>query len=199
MWLTISLGERKSEATKLGREGHEAAIALAESVSPKEAWQEAFRPNRRKPYVISEFMLAAEYNGVPIVGRADEATFLRGTALRVLERKFMRKPTTYDSTGWTQLRLYSLLLELMGFEVKNLSLELEAWPIEYREYAMLGSEFLEDAGIKVRKAKRDYDPVKARKEIDWAIGFWREGRAPVPTRKEWKCKSCSYVEECLKS
>jgi len=42
----------------------------------------------------------------------------------------------------------------------------------------------------------DFRINRARKELEWALDFWRKKREAIPTKKAGKCATCEFKKLC---
>ncbi len=193
-------GKEETEAMRIGRVGHEEAHRFATPVPKEKAWIEAFRQNRRRPYAIANFGLLCKHQGIFVAGVPDHAEFWKGKALLVRELKFRSKTAVYSS-DFVQLRIYGYLMNQMGFDTSDLECEVICLHQRMREAAALydlelpgGEKVFDERDQEVRRKSFDID--KAVKELDWALGFWRNERSAIPTAKSAKCRVCGARPQC---
>jgi len=194
--LELIHGERMNQAKKRGKEGHEADLEILSPIKKEKAWEEAIRQNKRKPYEIREFHLLAKYKGVLIEGRADEVSFLRGKVLILSEFKYRKNKKVFN-TDQIQGLLYGFLLNQMGFDTSNLIINVICFDSD-RKYALLLKD-VSDNMLDPISRSYNFNLDESRKELDWALSFWKGEREAIPTKNVNKCKKCEFIDKCSSS
>ncbi len=187
-----------------GGSGHQQISSRGEALSPKQAIIEAAAP-RRETIRIYEFDIAWVFEGVPILGKIDEAWFKERNVELVVERKFSNNLKVYK-THHIQAQLYCLGLGEMGFT--NASCQ---YRIEILKSSCTGCEYLADLTCPMLAGKAashqcsrgesicylfGYDPELITGELEWALDYWLGKRDAVPTQNKTKCLACRYKASC---
>ena len=202
-------GEIPTELKDIGTNLHDEIFAM-EQVNR----EELVKHIEKAPSLAATFRLCAEVGKLRVIGQPDAVVFEKGLPKWLIELK----TTQGDHTRmWRdqviQVRIYSLLLEKMGFDCSKLKLVL----IRMRQKGNLDSYEKEDLLALVHdalKKKRTkvleteysmkffilaYIAKEAEEAILWAQDYWLNTREPIPTKKVSKCKSCEYNDVCTYS
>jgi len=186
-----------------GGSGHQQISSRGEALNPEQAIIEAAAP-RRENICIYEFDIAWIFEGVPILGKIDEAWFKEHNVQMVVERKFSNNLKVYK-THHIQAQLYCLGLGEMGFTSANCQ-----YRIEILKSSCTGCEYLADltcpmlAGSffpPVLKGREymlpfGYAPELITGELEWALDYWLGKREAIPTQNKTKCLACRYKASC---
>ena len=192
-----------TEKMKQGEAGHESITTLAEPVSKEECFKEAVVA-REKPVCIYELGITWEHEGVPIIGKVDEAWFREGNVEMVVERKFSNSLKIY-SPYHVQAQLYCLGLGEMGFDNSSTLYRIMVFKRDCTDCPRL-----EDKSCSIFNGLRSYQCDKGEgmmytyefdkgnivKDLDWAIEFWLKKRDAIPTKVTAKCKVCQHKGLC---
>jgi hypothetical protein len=199
-------GEVETEEKIIGTEAHEKLLEGSEQIKRRELWQKIYG---RKPVFALEMLLLTRYKDVVLAGRPDSVIFQGGIPLVVFEYKFSKSTTDYASYH-VQARVYGILLRNMGFETSRLFYAIVIADPKARHDEGLTEKVVKAVGkngpkeavlnignavIYVQKFNED----EAKKDLDWAIEFWKNSREAVMTSNPNKCKNCEHKVECNKS
>jgi hypothetical protein len=153
--------------------------------------------------------------GIKIVGMPDHIVWAEGRPLWLIELKTTRgDPAPLWEDQENQVRVYGLLLDLMGFDCSRMQLTVvrlktnELDEAEKREWIVRVSEALlankiwaleaEYRGtMKVHLLK--HDPTLAEAAIATKAGYWLNQRQPTSSTSIGKCRACEYHSVCPKS
>jgi len=109
-------GELETEEMRLGEEAHEALTEGLPTIQQEEVWRRIIKGEE----VILNMQLIAKWKGVIILGRPDTVYFRRGQPFWLFEYKFTKSRIPQDSHH-AQARIYSLILDEMGFNTNKLT------------------------------------------------------------------------------
>jgi hypothetical protein len=205
----LAFGEVPTKAKEQGTTLHDELIPqraitgsqFAELVSRKEASYAVLR-------------VWGTVGGLRMVGMPDHIVWSEGRPLWLVELKTTRgDPTSLWPDQVTQIRIYGLLLDLMGFDCSRLRLALvrlrtgELTDEERGLWIERVSTHLESGGLpdleaKYRNAMRVHllvhDKVAAETSIMEKRGYWLGEREPTSSTSVGKCKACEYSSVCPK-
>jgi len=204
--LTYMQGDVDSEEKLLGREGQaEIAQELAE-ITLQRGWELMFSAHQ---FSVSEFLFFAKYNDLYLVFRPDRVLFVDGVPRLLVEFKFSKYSRPFISHH-VQLQAEGILLEKLGFDVSSLYYLIVIAPI----HADRDSKFLSDVPIKifdkitpntaeVHEKFRDisahlykFNKNTAKKNVNWALEYWKQERVAQLTKNKNKCRRCAYKNSC---
>lgn len=191
---------------RLGKEAHVLLLKDAIEAEPEEVLEDICSG---KEVGVREMPLLEKYDDVIIRGAAD-AIFFRGRRPFLLfEYKFPRKRIPYN-TNHVQARLYCYLLHLIGWDTSRLRYaliivppwlrnapELDGIPSLLLRQRLSEKTTVELMGGNASVYVSDFDMKKATSELRWALGFWKEEREAVPTKKPAKCAICEARWRCV--
>ena len=103
--------------------------------------------------------------------------------------------------------MYGFLLNNMGFDTSHLFYAIVVADTATRldgglktEVLNAISEYGPEEGIleldNVRVFICKYNHEDAERDLNWAVRFWKNERAAIPTQNLNKCRSCEYSEKC---
>jgi hypothetical protein len=216
--LALSHGDRENAQTSAGTEGHASATARSEAVPYDEFWDDVATDELVR---YSEVPFSAEVAEVVLTGRTDLVEFQDGQPTAIVERKFTDRHQLYPDQEF-QAWLYSYLLDVAGFDCENLRYAVLKIPrplkAETDVLGMIDQHVLElmtegvtgthqpfdEFGVYAhihdyRSTNRFASPYESRgllEGLQWALGYWREEREPVPTSVAGKCRGCDFRAEC---
>lgn len=196
-------GDAFNESTGLGKE------ASDDSNSDRISWSVSGAQVR------PEQTLVANLEGFRIVGRLDLLYLYDEKAILILDLKHTdSKEPSLDAR--VQVLLYGLLVE-QHFVTDELCLGivLVRRNVGLTKLLLCREQFLEEISVRCLQAREHmirfkrkktrvvsddwraffyrYDPDEARKHLDWALRYWRGGRAPIPAKKcPNKCVTCPW-------
>ena len=198
-------GREETPEMRIGREAHELLLRDAVRVERKQALQKIYSG---KPVLLREMTLLGKHRNIIIVGLVDAVFFLKRYPLLLFEYKFSSRQIPFRDHH-VQARLYCYLLNLMGWDTSRLKYALVMAPQELISDTRLRKiplEVLKQPGLdkfKIKAEKGDvniyinrFNIEEAVGELEWAMGFWKQKREAVPTKKPAKCSSCEYREKC---
>jgi len=196
-----------SERMLTGEAGHEAATSFAEPVSKEEGIALAVE-EREEALPLFEFNIGWRHNGIPIIGRVDEAWFRSGNIDFVIERKFSNTLTVYQSYH-IQAQLYCLGLGEMGFSTDPTAYRIVIFKRSCYECTKLiarscpifdvtNTDFRCEAG-EVKAWIYPFNKEGIVSDLEWALGFWLCEREAIPTGTRAKCRVCEYNSICSES
>lgn len=208
--MTREHGDIETPAKTRGSETHEQAAADAEEISDDEFWS-ALERGERQVLVESPFVgEAAEFllTGVP-----DAVLFDDAKPKLIFERKTTSRPEQLYDNQRIQAWLYGFILDSLGFDTGDLQLAILSH--EQSTDPELGKELQQlvvssyrgfDPGMhEVTDSPRSvlhisaFSKVEYLEDLDWALGYWREVRDPIPTSNGAKCRACEYNGICPES
>jgi len=164
--------------------------------------------------VVASFPLAAETDGLVLIGVPDAVVFQNGMPTHVIELKTTRGDASilYDGQR-AQAVIYGLLLDQVGFDCKNLGLEV----VKFRRQTPLSDEqkgqFLDmlttalvsgkELGALLPRAEGQvvrhsfaYRRDEALRILGQTQGYWLGERHAQPTSNPNKCKACEFRQVC---
>jgi len=196
-----------TEVMVKGKAGHEKVTELATPVSHEQCIRDALKM-KKEAIAIYEFGVAWKHNGIPIIGRVDEAWFKGGNVELVGERKFTNRLAIY-SDYHIQAQLYCLGLGRMGFGLQEAQYSITVFLRSCHDCPQLALQMCPVFNGKTQSYKCDVGECITRKysfsdaettnELDWALDYWIGRREAIPTRKRNKCLACRYAEVCESS
>jgi PD-(D/E)XK nuclease superfamily protein len=156
-----------------------------------------------------------EAQGIRLVGMPDHIVWAESKPLWLLELKTTRgDPTPLWEDQENQVRIYGLLLELMGFDCSRMRLAVvrlktnELDEAEKREWIVRVSEALLVDKITELEAEHrgmmkahllKHDRALAEAAIAQKAGYWLNQREPTSSTSVGKCRACEYRSACPKS
>jgi len=101
---------------------------------------------------------------------------------------------------------YGILLNSMGFDTSQLLYALviaDPKARDDREFNQKVIDAVEENGPKegtldvdsARIQVHKFNQEEAKRDLDWAIEFWKSSREPIPTKRPNKCRTCEYIEK----
>ncbi|MHA1712377.1 MAG: PD-(D/E)XK nuclease family protein [Candidatus Freyarchaeota archaeon] len=207
--LTRRYGREATPEMLLGREAHEKLLEGTIKIKMEKLWKQIAYG---LPVMVREMLLLGKYKDVIIMGIADGVYFEEGVPKLLLEYKFTRSHRPWHDHH-VQARIYCFLLHLMGFNTKKLKYALILAPPKCKVKKGLkkkiidiiirnsGKDIYEEKieGTTLKIYAADFQINHARKELDWALDFWRKKREAIPTKKAGKCTACEFQKLCSAS
>ena len=206
----FALGEVPTEAKDAGTVLHEELIPM-EKISRKEFTKLV---SEEKPS-LAVLNVWGTTGGLRVVGTPDHIIWAKGKPLWVVELKTTRgDPTPLWEDQEAQVRIYGLLLELMGFDCSGMRLAVvrikagELGEEEKNEWALRVSDALLKEGVKELEAKYrgmmkvhllKHDRNAAEKAVISKSRYWLGQREPAASASVGKCRACEYNSVCAKS
>ena len=206
-------GEIETEQLIVGGESHEEVAKDSEKISPREGWEKIFT----SPYFwVSESLFFAKYKDVHFVFKPDSVLFEKGVPKLLIEFKFSkyynREPFKSQEI---QLLSEGLFLNELGFNTDSLLYAVIIAPLKIEKNIRLLTEIPGYVYKKIKNYKRgfptSFNDIEgtnvsayvyqfelgiAKKNVDWALQYWKEEREAELTRNINKCKTCSYISGC---
>jgi len=200
------IGEIPTERKLRGTKAHEKLLEGAIKIKRGDLWKNLYG---NKPVLAPEMLLLTVYKDVVLAGRPDSILFMKGLPLIIFEYKFSRSRSPFTDHH-VQARTYGILLTNMGFDTGRLLYAIVMVdPAARVDKKMRRQVFnsvikngLKEAVLETEGARiyiNRFNQEEAKRDIDWAIEFWKMEREAIPTRNPNKCKSCEYNEKCDKS
>jgi hypothetical protein len=206
----FALGEIQTEAKQTGTELHDELIPGIEI----EAKDFAKLVSGKKPsYAVLRVWGAVE--GLRLVGMPDHIVWSAGRPLWLVELKTTKgDPMPLWEDQATQVRVYGLLLDSMGFDCSKLRLALvrlraqELSEEDKRLWIMRVSTALMEG--KVEELESEYmgmtkvhlivhDRTVAETSVVSKRGYWTGEREPTSSTSMAKCRACEYNSACPKT
>jgi len=206
----VALGKVRTAAKDQGTNLHDELIPQ----EPITEEQFAEIVSRKQPsYAVLNVWGTA--GGLRLVGTPDHIVWSDGRPLWLVELKTTRgDPTSLWPDQMNQIRIYGLLLDLMGFDCSRLRLalvRLRAGELTDEERGLwmervsthLESGELAELEAEYRNAMKvhllAHDKAAAEKSIMEKQGYWLGEREATSSTSVGKCKACEYNSVCLKS
>jgi CRISPR/Cas system-associated exonuclease Cas4 (RecB family) len=208
--LTRKHGDIETPAKTRGSETHEKAAEDSEEVSDEEFWN-ALETGERQVIVESPFV--GEAADFLIGGIPDAVLFENQKPQLIFERKTTSRPNHLYKNQRIQAWLYGFILDSLGFETDNLEIAIlsheQSLPPETgKELQQLVIAKYDEWGSGKRNLTTspksflhlsEFSKVEYLEDLNWALGYWRNEREPIPTKKGGKCRACEYSNVCQDS
>ena len=202
-------GEIETEEKTEGDALHEELLAMRPTTQKR-----LLEDIAREKVVVASFPMAAEANGLVLIGVPDAVVFQDARPTHVIELKTTRGDASvlYDGQR-AQTVIYGLLLDRVGFDCKRLNLMV----VKLRRQAALSDEqkgkFLDvltealvsgrDLATVLPRAEGQVVPHSFAYQRDEAIsvlnrtqGYWLGQRHAEPTSNPNKCRACEFRQMC---
>jgi len=206
----VAFGEVPTEAKDQGTNLHDELIPQ-EPITEK---QFAELVSRKQPsYAVLNVW--GTVGGLRLVGTPDHIVWSEGRPLWLVELKTTRgDPTSLWPDQMNQIRIYGLLLELMGFDCSRLKLalvRLRAGELSDADRTLwmervsthLESGRLAELEAKYRSAMKVHllvhDKAAAEASVMEKRGYWMGEREATSSTSAGKCRACEYSAVCPKS
>lgn len=208
--LTQEVGDIETPAKTRGSETHETAAEDSEEISFDEFWEALERGERQ---ILVETLFIGEAAEFLVTGQPDAVLFEGEQAKLVFERKTTSRPNHLYDNQRIQAWLYGFILDSLGFDTSELqvailthdqSLDPEVGK-DLQQFVLAGYLGFEPGMHELMDSPQAYLHLSAfskidfLEEFDWALGYWREERAPVPSDSPGKCRACEYNDVCSES
>ena len=206
----FALGEVPTEAKDSGTALHD-ELMPTERISKEEF---ARLVGRREPS-LAVLGVWGPSAGLKVVGIPDHVIWSGGRPLWVVELKTTKgDPAPLWEDQESQVRIYGLLLERMGFDCSGMQLAVvrlksaELSDVERKEWILkLSGSLLEGKTkwLELRYPGRmkvhllRHEPAKAERAIASKAGYWLGEREPTSSSSVGKCRACEYSPSCSKS
>lgn len=206
----FSLGEIRTEAKEEGTDLHDELIPQV-AITKKQFTKLV---SRKEPsYAV--LRVWGTVGGLRIVGMPDHIVWSEGKPIWLVELKTTKgDPSLLWPDQINQIRIYGLLLDLMGFDCSRLKLalvRLRAGELSEEQRKLwigrvsthLESGRLAELETKHRNAMKVHllihDKAAASASIMEKQGYWLGEREPTSSTSIGKCKACEYNSVCPKS
>ncbi len=199
-------GRKETSEMKNGKEAHEFLLKDSAEAGMNEILDNIHAGGR---IGVREMPLLGEHRGVIIAGVTDAVFFHKRTPLFLFEHKFSSRQIPFYNYH-VQARLYCYLLHLMGWSTSELkyaliialpklksAVELADIPSQVLERGVDERGVVDLAGGNVGVYINRFEQKKATDDLDWALGFWKEERDAMPTKKPAKCRVCEFKRRCF--
>jgi hypothetical protein len=206
----VAFGEVPTEAKDLGTNLHDELIPQ----EPITERQFAELVSRKNPsYAVLNVW--GMVGGLRLVGTPDHIVWSEGRPLWLVELKTTKgDPASLWPDQVSQVRIYGLLLELMGFDCSRLRLalvRLRAGELTEEDRALwtervstrLESGTLPELEAEYRSAMKVHLLAHDRAAAEACVldkrGYWLGEREPTSSESAGKCRACEYGSVCPKS
>jgi len=206
----FAVGEIPTEAKETGTNLHDELMPTV-AISREEF---AEMVGRKKPS-LGVLRVWGAAMGLRLVGMPDHIVWAEGRPLWLVELKTTRgDPNPLWEDQENQVRIYGLLLELMGFDCSRMRLAVvrlktnELDEAEKREWIVRVSEALLTGEVEELEAKHrgimkahllDHNRKLAEAAVALKAGYWLNKRQPTSSTSVGKCRACEYNSVCPKS
>jgi hypothetical protein len=199
-------GDVETEEKSIGTEGHEKLLEGSVEIKRQELWKKIYG---KEPTFALEMLLLAKYKDIALAGRLDSVIFQNGYPMTLFEYKFSKSRIAYK-THHVQARTYGILLRNMGFDTSRLFYAIVIADPEARHDKGLRKKVVQaaykngpkEAELNIQNIViylQKFNEEEAERDLDWAIGFWKNTREAIMTSNPNKCKNCEHKVECSKS
>lgn len=200
-------GDVETPAKTRGSETHEKAAEDSEEISDDEFWEALERGERQ---IIVESPFVGEASDFLVAGIPDAVLFDNQKPQLIFERKTTSRPDYLYKNQRIQAWLYGFILDSLGFETDELVIailsheqsldpevgkELQQLVIASYDGWDYGDHELTDSPKAILHLS-EFSKVEYLEDLDWALGYWRNDREPIPTTKAAKCRACEYSNVC---
>jgi PD-(D/E)XK nuclease superfamily len=206
----FAFGEIPTEAKDTGTELHDELIPQVTITK-----NQFVKLVERKEPSFAVLRVWGDVEGLRVIGIPDHMVWSEGRPLWLVELKTTRgDPASLWPDQENQIRIYGLLLELMGFDCSRLRLALvrvrtegltdeekRLWvekvsaPLQSGKVAELEAEY--KGSMKVHVLSHDRPTAEGR--IKEKRGYWIGEREPTSSTSVGKCRACEYSSVCPKS
>ena len=206
----FTIGKIPTEAKDTGTELHDELIP--QEAITKEQFVELV--GRKEPS-FAVLRVWGRVGGLRLVGMPDHVVWSEGMPLWLVELKTTRgDPASLWPDQMVQVRIYALLLELMGFDCSRLGLALvrlrtgrlseeerRLWVERVSDHLQSGRagelEARYEGTMKVHVLSHDRPAAEA--SVTEKRGYWLGEREPTSSTSVGKCRACEYATVCPKS
>ena len=206
----FALGEVPTETKEAGTELHDELMPTVKIT----AEEFAGLVSRKEP-TYAVIGVWGTVGGLRLVGMPDHMVWSGGRPLWIVELKTTRgDPAPLWEDQESQVRIYGLLLEEMGFDCSKLRLALVRLRAsgleenEKKEWTMEVSKALMEGKAKELEGKYpgsmkvhllEHDAMLAEAAVRKKRGYWTMEREPTWSNSVGKCRACEYNAVCPKS
>lgn len=198
--------EFSSPELTYGTTVHELFACEAEKLTEKEI-KDLIRSG--KPASFREIRFEGIYRGIKVKGIPDYFSIKGGKALFLLDYKFSKHKRIFPSHR-IQVDTYGFLLYKNHLDTDDLICGIIIVEPEMHELGEVQDDItpkLQAEALKMRQRRLDrmnidepgfygqlysYSLDNTKKNLDWAISYWRKQRNALPTKKAHKCKACQF-------
>ncbi len=199
-----------TEQQLVGKMSHEKLTEDGVPISFLNIWKEIYE---RKNCYVHEMLLAANYQGVGILGKPDLVYFESAVPRFIFEFKFSKHYKPFANYH-VQAQVYGYQLNQMGFDTTDLFyafiIAKPRWKNNIEFVKLIPKRTMErfhkdklyeldqsmmtfnNIGVYINK----FIPEKAIKELDFCLGYWLDKRKAIPTQNKNKCRSCKVKKHC---
>jgi len=206
----FAFGEIPTEAKDTGTELHDELIPQV-AITRKQFVELV---GRKKPS-FAVLRVWGSVGGLRVVGMPDHIVWSEGRPFWLVELKTTRgDPGSLWPDQMNQIRIYALLLDLMGFDCSRLGLALvrlrteelseeerRVWVERVSDHLQSGKvgelEVKYKSAMKVHILSRDRSAAEA--SVIEKRGYWIGEREPTSSTSVGKCRACEYHSVCPKS
>jgi PD-(D/E)XK nuclease superfamily len=206
----FAFGEVPTEAKETGTELHDELIPQVSITK-----EQFVKLVERKEPSFAVLRVWGNVGGLRIVGIPDHIVWAEGRPLWLVELKTTKgDPGSLWPDQESQIRIYGLLLELMGFDCSRLGLALvrvrtegladeekRLWvekvsgPLQSGKVAELESEYRGSMKVHVLSHERHVAEARIMEKRE----YWTGERQPTSSTSVGKCRACEYRSVCPKS
>jgi hypothetical protein len=205
-------GEIETEEKTEGNVLHEELLAM-EPTTQKTLLEDI----EKRQLVVASFPLAAEAEGLILIGVPDAVIFQKGKPTHIVELKTTRGNASilYDGQR-AQAIIYGLLLDQVGFNCTDLNLVVVKFSRQTPITEQQKSQFLDaltgalisKKGLSTLASKADgqvvphsfpYSRDEAVGILNQTRGYWLNQREARPTSNPNKCRACEFKRICPSS
>lgn len=176
-------------------EGESRHAKLVEKAVPRPPGEILRSALEGQPVWATEFFLVSGLWGVLVTGRPDALVFEGGRPVRVVEYKFTgsRMPAHYHHV---QARVYCLLLRSLGMDTSRLKYAILLLPPSSSSppFDRISRLVMEGGEEGVFLCEPEWE--KGKRELLWALQYWKGRREAQPTATRTRCEYCEYRERC---
>jgi len=160
--------------------------------------------------VIVESPFVGEAADLLIGGIPDAVLFENQKPQLIFERKTTSRPGRLYKNQRIQAWIYGFILDSLGFETDQLKIAILSHEQslapemgkELQQLVIAGYDGWELADHELTESPKsvlplsDFSKVEYLEDLNWALGYWRNEREPIPTKKAGKCRACEYEDVC---
>ncbi len=206
----FAFGEVPTEAKDTGTELHDELIPQVTITK-----EQFVKLVERKKQSFAVLRVWGEVGGLRIVGMPDHIVWSEGKPLWLVELKTTKgDPNSLWPDQLNQIRIYALLLDLMGFDCSRLGLALVRLRTEGLSEEERGvwvqrvSDHLQSGKVgeletryrnEMRVHVLSHDRSAAVASVMEKRGYWLGEREPTSSTSVGKCRACEYNSVCPKS
>jgi len=205
-------GEIETEEKTEGDVLHEELLAMKPTTQ-----KTLLKDIETRKLVVASFPLAAEAEGLVLIGVPDAVIFQKGKPTHIVELKTTRGDASilYDGQR-AQTTIYGLLLDQVGFDCRDLKLVVVKFsrktPISEKQKSSflnaLTGALTSNKNLSTLASKADghvvphsfpYRRDEALRILNVTRGYWLNQREAQPTSNPNKCRACEFRRICPSS